>query len=130
MTTPSGQKQEALGQQCVHCGWHSGWVCLLVQATLALTLGLWPVWGLPKCSSQVLGDSVVICGHVSEPVDSGLALVRLRLSPHRTRRGQEWAGWVEPDQLWWWSCFGPKDAGCWPEGEVMEVSDRSCVNDG
>lgn len=62
------------------------------------------------------GDSVVICGHVTEPVDSGLAVVRLRLSPHRTRRGQEWADWAEPGQLWTVrSLFWPQDAGCWPE---------------
>ena len=46
------------------------------------------------------GEAVVICGHVTEPADSGLALVRLRLSPCRTRRGQERDDWAEPGQLW------------------------------
>ena len=46
------------------------------------------------------GEAVVICDHVTEPADSGLALVRVRLSPCRARRGQERDDWAEPGQLW------------------------------
>lgn len=55
MTTPKWPK--ARGSRAAVCPL---WLAfragsrLLIQATLALTLGLWPVWGLPKCSSQVL----------------------------------------------------------------------------
>lgn len=43
---------------------------------------------------------MIIYGHVTEPADSGLALVRLRLSPRRARSEQEWDDWMEPGQLW------------------------------
>lgn len=38
MTTPKWQKQEALGQQCVHCGWHFG---------LGPACSSKPLWPLP-----------------------------------------------------------------------------------
>ena len=73
---------------------------LLVRAPLALALGLWPVWVSELQLTGSEGEAVVICGHVAEPADSGLALVRLGLSPRRARSEQEWDDWTEPGQLW------------------------------